>query len=97
MVKAEKLARSNEYGIKLFPYDGEVVYNILMEEHQTMIANGAVIETLCPKDKNKKTNTSIEIRNKKMIPDTPIRKITGKSKLMSGIRKKHSCLLHQQI
>ena len=85
MVKAEKLARSNEYGIKLFPYDGEVVYNILMEEHQTMIANGAVIETLCPKDKNKKTNTSIEIRNKKMIPDTPIRKITGKSKLMSGI------------
>jgi hypothetical protein len=49
MIKAKEFIRdfANVYKIK---YNGEVLYNVLMEEHDTMIVNNLICETLDPEN-----------------------------------------------
>jgi len=54
--KTKKMLRANDF-IQLYenvykiPYKGEVLYNVLMEEHDKLVVNNLICETLHPKNK----------------------------------------------
>ena len=50
MKKADWFVR-NFYNVTFVPYTGEVLYNVLLENHETMIINNLICETLHPKNK----------------------------------------------
>jgi hypothetical protein len=49
MKTAESFVQKNK-GVSLVPYDGELLYNVLLETHETMKVNGLICETLHPKN-----------------------------------------------
>ncbi len=61
MIKAQELINKNIYVHKV-KYDGEPVYNVLMEEHSKMIVNNMICETLDPNNFIAKLH--MHIRNK---------------------------------
>ena len=50
MVKAKYLVHEAK-GITLVPYNGQVLYNVLLEEHEKMQVNNLIVETLHPEHK----------------------------------------------
>ena len=50
MVKAKHLVNEAN-GITLVPYNGQVLYNVLLEEHEKMQVNNLIVETLHPEHK----------------------------------------------
>ena len=58
------------------PYDGEILYNILMKQHSTVVANNLVCETLDPTSliaqlysNNLLTSKTIITMNKKIVEE----------------------------
>jgi hypothetical protein len=49
MVKANELVEVCE-GVTRIPYNGETLYNVLMEKHDNMMINNVICETLDPKN-----------------------------------------------
>ena len=47
MIKARDLVRKVK-GITLIKYTGEILYNILLEEHEKMVINNLIVETMHP-------------------------------------------------
>ena len=50
MVKAKHLV-DEANGVTLVPYNGEALYNVLLEEHEKMQVNNLIVETLHPEHK----------------------------------------------
>jgi hypothetical protein len=50
MVKAKNLVDESK-GVTFVPYNGEVLYNVLLEEHEKMQVNNLIVETLHPEHK----------------------------------------------
>ena len=50
MVKAKHLVGENE-NVTLVPYNGQVLYNVLLAEHEKMQVNNLIVETLHPEHK----------------------------------------------
>jgi hypothetical protein len=50
MVKAKHLVDEDK-GITLVPYKGEILYNVLLEQHEKMQVNNLIVETLHPEHK----------------------------------------------
>jgi len=50
MVKAKNLVDEAK-GVTFVPYNGEVLYNVLLEEHEKMQVNNLIVETLHPEHK----------------------------------------------
>jgi len=50
MVKAKHLVGENE-NVTFVPYNGQVLYNVLLEEHEKMQVNNLIVETLHPEHK----------------------------------------------
>ena len=50
MVKAKHLVDESN-GVTLVPYKGEILYNVLLEEHEKMQVNNLIVETLHPEHK----------------------------------------------
>jgi hypothetical protein len=48
-----KMRRAKEFltNVTKIAYTGEIVYNVLLETHDTMIVNNMIVETLCPPKK----------------------------------------------
>lgn len=69
MIKAYKFLNNFER-VKLIKYNGEILYNILMENHCTINVHNLICETLHPKNIIARLYTSLsdeECRNKKII------------------------------
>ena len=49
MVKARDLVDVCEH-VHFIPYNGETLYNVLLEEHNKMMINNLICETLSPKN-----------------------------------------------
>jgi len=67
-VKAKKLLKHVKNGVELIKYNGEVLYNVLLDTHNVMIINNLVVETLDPKNiiakiYNLEENERIELIN----------------------------------
>ena len=50
MIKAKHLVGENE-NVTFVPYNGQVLYNVLLEEHEKMQVNNLIVETLHPEHK----------------------------------------------
>jgi hypothetical protein len=50
MIKAKHLVELVE-NVSLVPYNGQPLYNILLEEHEKMQVNNLIVETLHPEHK----------------------------------------------
>jgi hypothetical protein len=50
MIKAEKFVDKIK-GVTFINYNGSVLYNILLEEHEKMIVNNMIVETLHPENR----------------------------------------------
>uniref|UniRef100_A0A6C0IRL5 Hedgehog/Intein (Hint) domain-containing protein n=1 Tax=viral metagenome TaxID=1070528 RepID=A0A6C0IRL5_9ZZZZ len=50
MIKSQELLNLNNEGVYKIPYNGEALYNILLENHDKMIVNNLICETLDPKN-----------------------------------------------
>ena len=50
LIEANVLAKMVKEGINKIPYNGEPLYNILMEDHELMTVNNMLVETLNPKN-----------------------------------------------
>jgi hypothetical protein len=49
MIKAKHLV--DDCNVTLVPYNGQVLYNVLLEEHEKMQVNNLIVETLHPEHK----------------------------------------------
>ena len=57
MIQAKNLV-DEFYGVTPISYDGDVLYNVLMDTHNTMCVNGMTVETLDPKSEIAKLYTN---------------------------------------
>jgi hypothetical protein len=71
----------SNFGISLVPYNGEILYNVLLDTHSTMNINGLICETLHP------DNLFAKLYTKKCKLD-----IASRDKIVSSLME---CLKHQ--
>jgi hypothetical protein len=50
MIKAKELLKTHQDSVTKVPYNGQVLYNVLMEEHDKMVVNNLICETLHPEN-----------------------------------------------
>jgi hypothetical protein len=50
MLKADNFLRTHRETVSKVPYNGQVLYNVLLEEHDKMVVNNLICETLHPKN-----------------------------------------------
>jgi len=67
-IKAKELV-NNFDNVEFIKYDGEILYNILMETHNIMIVNNLVVETLDPKNSIAILVNLPEIQKNKLIKE----------------------------
>uniref|UniRef100_A0A6C0ISY3 Hedgehog/Intein (Hint) domain-containing protein n=1 Tax=viral metagenome TaxID=1070528 RepID=A0A6C0ISY3_9ZZZZ len=63
MIKANNLLQLNKEGIYKIKYNGEILYNVLLENHDKMIVNNLICETLDPKNGIAKMYLDMKNRN----------------------------------
>jgi hypothetical protein len=50
MIKAKEFLKTHNESVSKVPYNGQVLYNVLMEEHDKMVVNNLICETLHPEN-----------------------------------------------
>ena len=50
MIKAKEFLKTHNESVTKVPYNGQVLYNVLMEEHDKMVVNNLICETLHPEN-----------------------------------------------
>jgi len=69
MMEAHKFL-GNVLNVKKIKYNGEILYNILMENYETILVNNLICETLCPTNVIAKlytSNISEDCKNKIIV------------------------------
>jgi hypothetical protein len=50
MMKADEFLKTHNESVSKVPYNGQVLYNVLLEEHDKMVVNNLICETLHPEN-----------------------------------------------
>jgi hypothetical protein len=61
MIKAKEFLKTHNESVTKVQYNGQVLYNVLMEEHDKMVVNNLICETLHPENYVAKISQALKV------------------------------------